>query len=81
MLADSGCGIMGVTVNLKGQAFEYTARKAPPLADRSKRLPMMPRWRNGRRNGLKNRRGQPRASSSLAFGTTPTTRQIEAERA
>jgi hypothetical protein len=28
-----------------------------------------PKWRNGRRAGLKNRWGQPRVSSSLTFGT------------
>jgi hypothetical protein len=28
-----------------------------------------PEWRNGRRSGLKIRRGQPRASSNLASGT------------
>ena len=30
----------------------------------------MPKWRNGRRAGLKNRWGQPRVSSTLTFGTT-----------
>jgi hypothetical protein len=29
----------------------------------------MPKWRNGRRAGLKNRWGQPHVSSSLTFGT------------
>jgi hypothetical protein len=32
-------------------------------------LPRAPEWRNGRRSGLKIRRGQPRASSTLASGT------------
>ena len=30
----------------------------------------MPKWRNGRRGGLKNRWGQPHPSSTLGFGTT-----------
>ena len=33
------------------------------------RLPILPAWRNGRRNGLKIRSLQRRASSSLAAGT------------
>ena len=31
-----------------------------------------PKWRNGRRAGLKNRWGKPRVSSNLTFGTTNT---------
>ena len=32
-------------------------------------LPARPEWRNGRRSGLKIRRGQPRESSTLSSGT------------
>jgi hypothetical protein len=33
-------------------------------------LTRRPEWRNGRRSGLKIHRGQPRASSTLASGTS-----------
>src|SRR5258708_36051414 len=45
---------------------------APPLPKMtglSLRLVRVPRWRNGRRRGLKILRGQPRAGSSPALGT------------
>ncbi len=31
--------------------------------------PVLPKWRNGRRGGLKNRSGQPGVGSSPTFGT------------
>ena len=42
-------------------------------------FPPRPEWRNGRRSGLKIRRGQPRASSTLASGTPfdPTTQGLD----
>jgi hypothetical protein len=39
------------------------------LTGLSLRLLRVPRWRNGRRRGLKILRGQPRAGSSPALGT------------
>src|SRR5437867_10706555 len=41
---------------------------SPPTPDE---LLPRPEWRNGRRSGLKIRRGQPRASSTLASGILP----------
>ena len=37
-----------------------------------------PKWRNGRRAGLKNRWGRPRVSSTLTFGTTLHTPLVHA---
>src|SRR4030095_1398644 len=39
-------------------------------------LPPAPEWRNGRRSGLKIRRGQPRASATLASGISKHHRDL-----
>ena len=41
---------------------------------------LVPKWRNGRRGGLKNRWGQPRAGSSPAFGTILRPRPVSHDR-
>ena len=59
------------------QAENYLGVAGPRRGFRSRAMiarrcyPRGPEWRNGRRSGLKIRRGQPRASSTLASGTRP----------
>ena len=48
-------------------AQQYPRACIPPRRQRYSAA--RPEWRNGRRSGLKIRRGQPRASSTLASGT------------
>ena len=50
--------------------YECWIIKGYQTAPFSYKISSAPKWRNGRRAGLKNRSGQPGVSSTLTFGTT-----------
>src|SRR5438046_1308593 len=52
-----------------GMVAEPGGRLEGPGYNPRRLRPRRPKWRNGRRGGLKNRWGQPRAGSNPAFGT------------
>ena len=62
--------IWRLSVEIRSQIRSSPPQEGYQTPRFSYRITFVPKWRNGRRAGLKNRSGQPGVSSTLTFGTT-----------